>query len=353
MRPPAARSLRLAWLAPLAAFLAAAGVTAIVAVALLAGGEDQPEDALESASPAAASSIAILDAPSADAAQIAVLPVGTPLRIEGRSADGGWLAVTELGLDRASLAAPVAGWAHIGGISGLADSSALTVVDAGRYRRPSVAPAAETPADGVRPTLTPDLPDLLVDSVYARENRLVVVVANGGSADADGAIEVRVDGGEPHRIDVGKPLRPGDTLERALDGEYVQRRATVIVTLSAAAIREENAGNNTFSGVVSPDAPNDLEVVGVELDPDEGFVVVMVRNNSLIPLAGAVTIGVRQTVPADQLLLREERALDVAAGATQRFELTALSGVGAEFLRVIISTDAISDADSANNTFPR
>jgi hypothetical protein len=354
MRPPAARSPRLAWLAPLAAFAAVAGVTAIVAVALLADDDDDgPATDRADAGPAAAGSIAVRDAPSEGAALLATLPAGTLLRIEGRSADGGWLAVTELGLDGRPPAMPVAGWAPAAAIDGVADAEALTVVDAERYRRPTLAPGAGAPPAEASPTLTPDVPDLLVEDVYARANRLVVLVSNGGSADAEGPIEVSVDGGPAQRIDVGKPLRPGDTLEGVLESEYVQLRAAVTVTVRAGEIREENAGNNTFSGVVAPDEPNDLEVFGVELEPDGDYVVVIVRNNSPIPLGGAVTIGVRQTAPTDQLLLREQRALEIEAGGTQRFELTALTGIGVEFLRVILSTDAISDADSANNTFPR
>ena len=353
MRPPAARARRLVWLAPLAAFAAVAGVTAVVAVALLAGDDDPAADATV-AGPTAAERLEVRDAPEAGASALATLPAGTPLRVEGRSGGGGWLAVTALGLDRRPLAEPVTGWAPASAVAGVADPSALAVVEADRFRRPPLAGAPSSPTPGSSPTLTPDLPDLLVDDVYARDNRLVVVIGNAGSADADGPIEVSVDGGPAHRVDVGgKPLRPGDTLEQALDGEYVQRRARVSVTLRAAGIQEENAGNNVFTGVVEPDAPNDIEILDVAIDPDGDHVVVTIRNNSLIPLAGQVTIGVRQTAPANQLLLREELPLAVAAGGTQRYELAGLTGIGLAFLRVILSSDAISDADSANNTFPR
>ena len=212
--------------------------------------------------------------------------------------------------------------------------------------------AATTSAADARPTLAPDLPDLVVREVFARDNQLVVVVANEGAGDADGRMEVAVDGGPPRRIDTGKALRPGDILERAVDGEYVQRRAEVSVTLLAPDI-EENAANNTFEGVVAPDIANDVEVLGVGIDPGGGHVVVEVRNNSLIPLAGVITIEVRQSATPDRLLLRAERPLDVAAGATSRYELTELTGIDPASVVVVVSTDAISDADSANNTFPR
>ena len=217
---------------------------------------------------------------------------------------------------------------------------------------PDTPRAATTPGTDARPTLAPDLPDLLVREVFARDNQLVVVVANEGAGDADGRMEVAVDGGPPRRIDTGKVLRPGDILERAVDGEYVQRRAEVSVTLLTPDI-EENAANNTFEGVVAPDIANDIEVLGVGIDPGGGHMVVEVRNNSLIPLAGVLTLEVRPSASPDRLLLREERPLDIEAGGTSRYDLSELTGIDPASVVVSVSTDAISDADSANNRFPR
>ena len=304
--PPLAR-----WIAPLAAFAAAAALTALAAAVLIGGGDDPPPDAPGAPSPATP---AAATAPAAS-------PEATPAAGDASSAGGG-------GASPAPSASPADG--------AEADAS----------------PAA-SPTDEAAPTLTPDYPDLLVSSVGSRDNRLVVAVANRGSADASGPIAVSVDGGEARRIDVGKALRPGATLERVLDGEYVQRRATVTVTLVAEGMREENAGNNTFHGVVAPDAPNDLEVLGVAIDAEGGHPYAEVRNRSPIPLAGAVTIAVRDAAPGGGLLLREQFPLAVAAGAIQRFDLEALAGAEASSLRVILSTDAIGDADSANNTWPR
>ena len=243
-------------------------------------------------------------------------------------------------------------------VAGLADGPSTAARVTVREAPADGAPATVTPAAGsppeATPTLTPDFPDLVVDDVYSRDNRLVVVVANDGSADADGPIEVSVDGGPAQRIDVGKPLRPGDRLERTLEHEYIQRRAQVVVTVTgSAALREENAGNNVFAGVVAPDAPNDLEIAAVEYAGDDGHLVVTLRNHSPIPLRGTVTIGVRQTAPTNQPLVREERPLDIAAGGMQPFDFPDFSGVPLDFLRVILFTDAINDADISNNSFPR
>jgi hypothetical protein len=203
------------------------------------------------------------------------------------------------------------------------------------------------------PTLTPDVPDLVVQRIGSRDNHVLVVVANEGAADAEGPIEVSVDGGQPHRIDVGKPLRPGDSVEQVLDGEFVQRRARVTVEITTIAPREENAGNNVLSDVVEPDVPNDLELRAVARDQATGELLVTIANLSPIPLVGTVLIGVRQTVPSDELLLRDMRSLDVDVGGENTFRFVELIDLDLSTIRVILSTDAITDADPSNNTVPR
>ena len=214
------------------------------------------------------------------------------------------------------------------------------------------AEATDTPATA--PTDRRDFPDLVVSDVFSRDNQLVVVVSNTGTADANGLIEVSIDGGPPQRIDTGKALRPGDLLEQPLDGEFVQRRTQVVVTVRAsAAIVERNAGNNVFVGVVTPDAPNDIAVIDVEYGGSGPHLIATIRNRSPIPLRGEVTIGIREIAPEDRLLLREGRDLDVASGATQSFEFPAITSSPLESVRVIVSTDAINDADASNDALPR
>lgn len=333
---------RWSWLAPLLSLVVAAAATALLALALLGSDDGESSDG----TPAALARIALRDAPDEDARLLGTLVGNAPLRIDGRSRDSRWLAVT-------ALDAGVSGWILASAIAPPPDLDGLPVVE-------PPAPVAATPAvtataeREVTPTLTPDHPDLAVTDVFSRDNRLVVVISNEGSADADGPIEVSVDGRAAHRIDVGKPLRPGDRIEHALEGEYVQRRAQVVVTVRAAAtINEQNAGNNVFSGIVAPDVANDIELSDVAYGGVDPHLIVTIRNHSLIPLRGVITIGIRQTSPTDRLLLRAERQLDVAADGTQTFDFTEFSGIPLEFLRVIVSTDAISDANSANNTLPR
>ena len=220
------------------------------------------------------------------------------------------------------------------------------------------APASPTPSAEATatPTLDPslDYPDLVVREVFSRLNQLYVIVANAGDADADGLIEVSVDGGPPQPIDTGKALRPGDLLEYPIEGAYVQRRAQVVVSVQpSASIVERNAGNNVFVGVVAPDVPNDLAIIDVTYGGSGPHLIATVRNRSPIPLRGEVTIGIREIAPEDRLLLRETRELDIGRGATQAFEFPGITSAPLESVQVIISTDAINDADESNDALPR
>ncbi|MYA20868.1 MAG: hypothetical protein F4Z25_11620 [Chloroflexi bacterium] len=221
-----------------------------------------------------------------------------------------------------------------------------------------MAPASPTPSAEATatPTLDPrlDYPDLVVREVFSRLNQLYVVVANAGDADADGLIEVSVDGGPPQPIDTGKALRPGDLLEYPLEGAYVQRRAQVVVSVQpSVSIAERNAGNNVFVGVVEPDVPNDLAIIDVTYGGSGPHLIATLRNRSPIPLRGEVTIGIREIAPEDRLLLRETRELDIDRGATQAFEFPGITSAPLESVQVLISTDAINDADESNDALPR
>lgn len=239
-----------------------------------------------------------------------------------------------------------------------APTAPATETPAAATASPTTSPSpTPTPTQEARPTPDPsrtDYPDLVVREVFSRLNQLFVVVANAGNADADGVVEVSVDGGPPHPIDTGKALRPGDFLEYPLDGEYVQRRGQVVVTVRpTASIVERNAGNNVLVAVVAPDAPNDLAVIDITYGGIGPHLIATIRNRSPIPLTGEVTIAIRELAAEDQLLLRETRELDVERGATQAFEFPAITTAPLESVQVIISTDAINDADASNNLLPR
>ena len=347
--------------AALGAFAIAAALTTGAAILLLDANEDTvtppaPDPTATAAAtattPQTSGTANVLDAPGSGGLSRGMLPAGTPLRIEGRSSDGEWLAIAQLGSDGRAVPAPVTGWLPLDAVAGVVDVGVLPVVDARAFRSALPAPTAAAGTEA-RPTLTPDLPDLVIADVFARQNQLVVVVSNQGNGDAGGAIEVSVEGGPFVRIDTGKALRPGDELERVVAGHYVQRRSRVSVALRAPDIEEEDVENNTASVVVAPDMYNDIEVLSVEVDPNGGHLVVQVRNNSPIPLSGELTLGVRGAATDGSLLLRENFDLDVEAGGTSSYDLRALTGIEAASVLVIVSTDAISDADSENNTYPR
>lgn len=358
-----ARSCLVRLLVLLVASAVAAALTVGAAVLLFDGDRADaptaPADLAEPDSPAAsmphtARAIEVLDAPGSGGRQRGTLEAGTPLRVEGRSADRAWLAIAALSDDGSESSSMVTGWVPAGAVSGVGNIDSLEVVGARAYRLSVETPTAP-PRSEATPTPPPDLPDLVVREVFARENQLVVVVANEGSgnAAASGVIEVSVNGGPFRRVDTGKALRPGDELERVVAGEYVQLRSRVTVTLRAWGLIEEDTDNNTFESDVAPDTFNDIEVSGVGIDPDGSHVVVEVRNNSPIPLTGNVTLAVRESGPGGALLFSAEFLLEVAAGGTSRYDLRELTGVDDGSVSVTVSTDAISDAHSANNTYPR
>ena len=66
-----------------------------------------------------------------------------------------------------------------------------------------------------------------------------------------------------------------------------------------------------------------------------------------------MTLTVRDAGADGATVFSADFTLEVAAGGTSRYDLRELTGIEADSLSVTVSTDAISDADSANNTYPR
>lgn len=334
---------RLAWVASLAVVVAAGAVTALLVVFLF-GGDGGDDDV--PAVPTLARDVTLLAAPRDDAEPLATLQQGIPVAVTGRSDDGRWLAIEISGRD-------VSGWAPATAVDNVSDLDGLTVI-AGAGAE---APPSPTTASGA-PTQTPDFADLTVEDAFSRDNRLVVVIANHGDADVLGAVTVVVDGGAPRRIDVsGKPLRPGDALEAVLAEEYVQLRAQVLVEVRGTeGLQETDHTNNSFATVVTPDVPNDIGLQAMDLDAASRTLTLTLKNNSVIPLIGTVTIAVRQTTPSNFLIARFERALVLAVDGTQALVHSFDAGVDLpplDALQVILSTDAINDAFGGNNILPR
>ncbi len=226
--------------------------------------------------------------------------------------------------------------------------------------------APGTPASPAAPTLTPDLPDLpdlALDAVFSRDNQLVVVIANRGAGTFEGALLVTVDGGAPHRLEPGAPLAPGAAIERPVDGEYVQRRASVVVAVEpASATAEESLENNERTVIVRPDQPNDLVLTRAALGADGARLHATVRNDSPIPLVGVVTIAVRRTEPRSELLGRAAASVELAPRAETTVEVALAAPGGGppepppaleELLVILSAAEAIQDANPLNDVLPR
>lgn len=313
------------------------GVISVALALFLLGGDDDSPDA-----PRLIRAVDLLDLPVAGARVLARLEVDTELAVLGRDPGGNWLSVAPLDSESA---ASVAGWVPADAVRGAPEGAALTVIGG---------MTTSTPPPTTSATPPPDHPDLAVADVISRQNLLVVFVTNDGNADVTGEVYVAIGEGEPHRVDVGKPVRPGELLEAVLPGEYVQRPATVRVTVSGGgSINEDQLENNVLETIVRPDLPNDIEINAASVDQATQQLQVTLRNNSAIPLQGYATLAVRQLPPESLLVGRIDVPFVLGPGelVTVPFELSA--AVDLTRSQVLLSTDAIADADSTNDVFPR
>lgn len=274
---------------------------------------------------------------SNDGTPIATLEPGTVIRLIGRSADERWLVVQLPNADAR------VGWVAASAVGHPGDVHGLTVVDTGGLN------AGGTPATG-----GPDRPDLIVRALSSRQNELWVTVANVGTVDAGGPIEVSVGDGKRHRVDVGKPLRPGEQIEARLPGEYLQFRAQVDVTVFGPPdMTEQDTTNNKREFTVAPDQPNDLEILRMVNAPGDGHLSVTVRNNSPIPLVGSFTVTIRQSGAGGQALSTQSHALDLPPQGAVDVPFADLTNQDLTKIQALLSTDAIVDASQTNNVYPR
>lgn len=327
------------WL--LGALVVGVAIASTVGAVMFLSGQPQSTPATtQPANPTLARDLGLLDLPRLGATVVAALPAGTRLRLLGRLQDGSWLFVSPV----EQIA--VSGWAPIEALRDGGQLSGLAVIDAatGTASTPLASGSAIPARGGLGP-------DLVLQAVGGQQNRLTVVVGNLGQGDLTGPIMVAVNNGSAQRIDVGKPLRSGESLQAVLNTEYVQRRARVTVAVSTPG--DTNPDNNQQEIVVSPDVPLDLEVEAARLDARDGHLIVTLRAYSPIPLVGIVSIAVRQSPPSNRLVASLDAALNIPADGTQQFAL--LDAVRVDLTRVTISiaTDAIADADSANDSYPR
>lgn len=289
------------------------------------------------AAPSVRRDTALRGEPRDDGAVLLRLPSGTPLRVVGKSPDGRWIAAAAEGRP------DLVGWLSASAVSGV-DPATVTMVSADPRARGTVtAPAG--PATR---------PDLRLEAVYAKDNRLFVSVFNAGPADARGTLLASVDGGVPLPLE-GKSdegLRAGQRIQAAVRGVFVQIRGAVSVTVSLnPPVAEADQANNTFTGIVEPDQPSDLEIASVERGASA--LVVTIRNNSAIPITGTHTITVREPLPSNRLLGRMEQGGTVDAGGTMAVSFPDLREADLTAISITLSSDAIADAALGNNIFPR
>jgi hypothetical protein len=333
------------------AFVILVTIGAFVVAVLLPTREDPPA-ATATPSPTASTTatpvgpyltgpVELRSAPDANVAIVTRLAQTDAIRIVGRSESGDWLAIGLV--DRPG----VTGWVPTSAVAGVADVPSLPVVEA--------LGGAGTPQPG-GPTLTPDLPDLVLEEVFTRNNQLMVRIANQGAGDATGEFRVSVRGGAPISLNVkpGEALRSGQSLEGAVPAEYVQLRTGVwVVVVVEDDRREEDESNNVWEGIVEPDQPNDVEILRAEISTADGHFVVDIRNNSPMPIVGSFIVSVREALPSTTLIARRTEALEMAAGEVVLFDFPDLTDVDLTRVTITLSGNAIDDADLSNNTYPR
>ena len=282
--------------------------------------------------------VSLRSGPAMDVAIVTRLAQTDEIRVLGRSDDGDWLVIG------ARNRPDVTGWVPSESVTGV-DVPSLPVI---------AAPGSTLPEPGG--TLTPDHPDLVVTRAFAQQNQLWVEVTNQGAADAMGGFSVAIDGGEPIDVQVrpGEPLRAGATVAVPIPDRFLQLRFNMEVTvIPADGLVEEDVENNTWTGIVGPDVPNDVEILGASAGADGEPLVVTIRNNSPIPVAGDFSLSVRDAPPGTQLIGRERTTIEVASGATFDVTFDELTEVDITRVTIILSTDAIEDASVANNAYPR
>lgn len=341
------------WAGAVMTVVVIATVTAFVIIVLFGDDDEASPPATPEATPTTVNSaVALRSGPAGDTAINGNLQAGTEVRVIGRSESSDWLFVEVAGPPA------VRGWVPLESLTPPPDVVALTV----STPEPAlVASATATATPGAttasgQPTFTPDLPDLAIESVFSRDNRVVVVVTNVGVVDLNAEVTVSIDGGSPHTADIkpGEPILPDDQLEIALDNEYVQRRALITVTVATEpAVEEGNLENNTLETVISPDLENDLSIATVAFDGPEGALRIELQNNSSIPVTGAATITVRENSEERTRLGVAQPLFELAPGEVISIDFPEIVELTADDITVRLSSDAVNDADPTNNVFPQ
>ncbi|MGE3855788.1 MAG: SH3 domain-containing protein [Dehalococcoidia bacterium] len=269
------------------------------------------------------------------------LPAGAGVVVLGRSVDGTWLVVSPGG------ARDVVGWVPADAVEGVRDAGRLAVIaDARGTPTPD-------PAVTQRP---PDLPDLRIEAAASHNNRLVAAIVNDGPGDLPTPLMVAVNDGAPVLIETkaGEPLRAKERVEVVVPGEYVQLRARVTLRVQTEpASREVKTDNNSWTGIIEPDQPNNLGITNAVAAGDDRHLVVTVQNDSPIPVRGTLQLTVREPLPSTTLLGRATTETLLEPGKTVDIPFPDIKQVDLTRITVRLATDAIHDGVLADDVYPR
>lgn len=327
-----------------------AAAVALTGAAALVGILARPQTAEQPNAPALLGDTQLREAPRQDAPIVTSLAADTPVELLAVSDDGYWLSVVP------QRQRTPRGWVPLISVRNTGDLAMLprTVTSAMTATASPVAPSATAMTPAVSPVATSLQADVRIEQLDSRGNRLHLVVRNMGAVAAPQLLQVTVDDRAAREVDLGRELPPGETAEFVLETEYVQRRASVTVTVHVVGDQDAGASTGaTATAVVEPDEPNDLELLAPSADAGDGHLIVSMRNNSPIPLVGTATVSVREPPPSNRLVARLDAPFDVEPKVSFDVDFVEIREPDPAAFYIVLSTDALTDADLGNNTYPR
>tara|TARA_B100000700_G_scaffold122905_1_gene137633 strand:- start:29214 stop:30263 length:1050 start_codon:yes stop_codon:yes gene_type:complete len=306
------------------------------------------EETLSSAIPIR--DLAIRSAPNSTTAIVSNVKTGTPIIVLARNKQSNWILIQKASEPNQQ------GWLPIDGVDPLPqiDTLPIATVIPGITKINSSSTITKEKEQIVQ--TNNELPDLSIEDVFVKNNKLVVVLSNVGEIDVIGAIHTSIDGSEPKPVDIktGEPLRPAEKIQIVLENEYVQRRGSVhISAYTDPPIYERNIGNNEVKMIVSPDLPNDLSISDVNIIKPQNIIRVSIKNKSPIPITGSATISVRSVSDRSKELYTIQPYFSLGPEESVPFDINNKNDINFNEIEILMSTSAINDSNSDNNISPR
>ena len=294
--------------------------------------------------------LAMRSAPNSTTAIVSNVETGTPIIVLARNKQANWILIQKISEPNQQ------GWLPIDGVDPLPQIDILpiaTVVSGINKKNPSQMATKQSEQTIQNNN---DLPDLSIEDVFVKNNKLVIVLSNVGEIDVKGEIHTSIDGSKPTPVDIkiGEPLRPSEKIEFVLENEYVQRRGSVHISVYAnPPIYERNIGNNEVKIIVSPDLPNDLEISEVDIIQSQNIIRVSIMNKSPIPITGSATISVRSILDKSKELYTIQPYFRLGPGESVPFDINNRNNIDSDKIEILMSTSAINDSNLENNISPR